>query len=389
MQIVITAAECITPSTRILDPVVFIEDGRITRTASRVETNIPHNAQHQDFSGATLLPSFVDIHIHGSAGHDVMEGAPSAVAAIGRFLASRGVAAYLPTTVTAGVDKTLVSLEKLADLIEQDARPGQARPIGLHLEGPFISHQKRGVHPPAEIQPPSIPLFDRFWQASRGHIKLMTIAPETPGAIELIRHAAALGVALSLGHSDADAAQTLAGIAAGGRSFTHTFNAMRSLDHRDPGITAGALGLFSESADLYSEIICDGIHVHPTMVRLWHNAKHRDRAVLITDAISATGMPDGDYMLGDLKVQVAAGRCMYQGKLAGSVLTMDRAVENLRNYTGASAADLARAASANPARLIGESQTYGELAPGRDANIAVVSAEGRLITSFIAGQNVT
>lgn len=389
MQIALTAAECITPSTRIVDPVVFIEDGRITRIASRVETNIPHNAQRLDYRGATLLPSFVDVHIHGSAGHDVMEGAPSAIAAIGRCLASHGVAAYLPTTVTAGVDKTLVSLEKLAGLIEQDARLGEARPIGLHLEGPFISHQKRGVHPPAEIQPPSIPLFDRFWQASRGHIKLMTIAPEIPDALELIRYAATLGVALSLGHSDADTAQTLAGIAAGARSFTHTFNAMRSLDHRDPGIVAGALGLFPESADLYSELICDGIHVHPAMVRLWHKSKHRDRAVLITDAISATGMPDGDYMLGDLKVQVAAGRCMYQGKLAGSVLTMDRAVENLRNYTGASTADVAHAASTNPARLIGDAQNYGELAPGRDANIAVISAEGKLITSFIGGQKAT
>ncbi|HWZ11735.1 MAG TPA: N-acetylglucosamine-6-phosphate deacetylase [Acidobacteriaceae bacterium] len=389
MQIVLTAAECITSSTRIPDPVVFIEDGRIAGLASRTEVEIPPNAQLVDLSGATLLPAFVDVHIHGSAGHDVMEATPSALSTIGKFLASRGVVAFLATTVTASVDKTLASVENLANLIEGTPPDAQARPIGLHLEGPFISHQKRGVHPPTEIQPPSTALFNRFWQASRGHIKLMTIAPETPGAIELIQHAASLGVALSLGHSDADTAQSLAGISAGARSFTHTFNAMRRLDHRDPGITAAALGLFPESAALYSELICDGIHVHPAMVRLWHNSKRRDRAVLITDAISATGKPDGDYMLGDLKVQVAEGRCMYQGKLAGSVLTMDRAVANLRSYTGAPAAELALAASTNPARLIGASQKYGELAPGRNADIAAVSAEGKLIASFIAGQQMT
>jgi N-acetylglucosamine-6-phosphate deacetylase len=389
VQIVLTAAECITSSTRITDPVVFIEDGRITRIASRSEVDIPPNAQHADFSGATLLPSFIDVHIHGSSGHDVMEATPSALATIGKFLASRGVAAYLATTVTASIDKTLASLENLANLIEGKIPHAQARPIGLHLEGPFISHQKRGVHPPAEIQPPSIALFDRFWQASRGHIKLMTIAPETPGAIELIRHAASLGVALSLGHSDADTAQSLAGISAGAHSFTHTFNAMRRLDHRDPGITAAALGLLPESTDLYSELICDGIHVHPAMVRLWHNSKRRDRAVLITDAISATGKPDGEYTLGDLNVQVAEGRCMYEGELAGSVLTMDRAVANLRSYSDAPLVEIALAASTNPARLIGASQKYGELAPGRGADIALVSTEGNLISSFIAGQQTT
>jgi N-acetylglucosamine-6-phosphate deacetylase len=274
----------------------------------------------------------------------------------------------------------------LAAVIEQDAPEGQARALGLHLEGPFISHKKRGVHPPADIQLPSIPLFDRFWQAARGHVKLMTIAPEIPGAVELIQHAASLGVALSLGHSDADTTQVLAGIAAGGRSFTHTFNAMRPIDHRDPGITAAALGLLTGSVDKYSELICDGIHVHPAMVRLWQNTKRADRTILITDAISATGMPDGNYMLGDLEVQVANGRCMRDGHLAGSVLTMDRAVENMRSFTDVSAAELALLASANPARLIGASSNYGELAPGRDADIAVISAEGKLIASFVKGE---
>ena len=386
MATVITAAECISGSTHIADPAVFIEDGRITRITSRTEAALPPNAKHIDYPGATLLPAFVDIHIHGSAGHDVMEGTPSALSTIGRFLATRGVGAYLATTVTTSIDRTLASLEKLAYFIEEGDTAGQARPLGIHLEGPFISHKKRGVHTPAEIQPPSIEIFDRFWNAARGQIKLLTIAPEIPGALDLISHAAACGVIISLGHTDADTQQTLAAMAAGARSFTHTFNAMRALDHRDPGVTGAAIGLLHESVDLYSEIVCDGIHVHPAMVRLWFETKRRDHTVLITDAISATGMPDGNYKLGDLQVEVANGRCMYEGRIAGSVLTMDRAVENLRAFTRASTAELALASSANPACLIGCTQTYGDIAPGRNADIAVVSAEGKLIASFIAGQ---
>ena len=153
MQTVITAAECISGPNRITDPAVFVEDGRITRITSRTDAALPPNTKHIDYPGATLLPAFVDVHIHGSVGHDVMEGTPSAISTIGKFLATRGVGAWLATTVTTSIDRTLTSLEKLATAIEKNTAPGQARPLGIHLEGPFISHKKRGVHPPAEIQP--------------------------------------------------------------------------------------------------------------------------------------------------------------------------------------------------------------------------------------------
>ena len=172
-----------------------------------------------------------------------------ALSSIGRFLATKGVAYFLATTVTAPIDRTLRALEGIADAIDaatkrrivqpRTTRPA-AQPVGIHLEGPFLSHAKRGVHPAAELQPPSIPLFDRLQQAARGHIRLMTIAPETPGALELIAHATQSGTRVSLGHSDATAAETRAAIAAGAASATHTFNAMRRLDHREPGIA----GLF-------------------------------------------------------------------------------------------------------------------------------------------------
>jgi N-acetylglucosamine-6-phosphate deacetylase len=341
----------------------------------------------------TLTPAFFDIHIHGAAGHDVMEGTPSALHCIGAFLATKGVANYLATTVTAPIDPTLRSLELLANAIESanGTHPAtQANPIGIHLEGPFISHAKRGVHPPADIQPPSIPLFERFQQAARGHIRLITIAPEIPGALDLIKHATTSGTKVSLGHSDATAAQTRTAIAAGASSATHTFNAMRRLDHREPGIA----GIVLDDANLYAELICDGIHVAPEFVRLWLRAKSETHAILVTDAISATGMPDGTYTLGNLEVSVANNRCLLAsdlaaGKetLAGSVLTMDRAVANLQRFTGAPLATAVHLASRNPAAMLGLPHLT-EIAPRRPANFNLYSPTGELRQTILRGRPV-
>ena len=338
---------------------------------------LPQGARHVDYRGSVITPAWLDVHTHGAAGRDAMEGSAAALSAISLHHAARGVAAYLPTTVTAPVEETLHALDGIAAVIEA---PGEgARPLGIHLEGPFISHIKRGVHPPDEILFPSIELFDRFWQASHGHIRLMTIAPEVPGALELIAHANALGVRLSIGHSNALAAEALAGIAAGATSATHTFNAMRPLDHREPGI----LGTVLDQDDLFTEIICDGIHVAPAAVRLFHHAKDPARAILVTDSISATGMPDGKYMLGNLEVEVANGVCTYQGTLAGSVLTLDRAVMNFAAFTGCGLAAAARMASYNPAQMLG--LDIGFLAAGSEASFNVLAADGALVATALRG----
>ena len=331
----------------------------------------------------TLTAAFFDVHVHGAAGHDSMEGSAEALGCIGNFLATKGVAHFLATTVTAPVDRTLHALEGIANVIEAAQHGTVARPVGIHLEGPFISHAKRGVHPPPDIQPPSVPLFERMRQAARGHIRLMTIAPETPGALELIAYATEVGTKVSLGHSDATATEAHAGIADGATSATHTFNAMRRLDHREPGIC----GVVLDTELLYAELICDGIHVAPEFVRLWLRAKGENHAILVTDGISATGMPDGHYMLGELEVTVADGRCLSTRDLAngietlaGSVLTMDRAVANLRRFTGAPLATAVHLASRNPARMLGLNQ-LGAVAVGRPANFNVFSADGSISTT--------
>jgi N-acetylglucosamine-6-phosphate deacetylase len=363
-------------------PIVVLDGGRIASISTRASSAAPAGAPTLDFPDATLAPSFFDIHIHGAAGHDAMEATPEALAAMGAFLASRGTARFLATTVTAPMDATLRAVAGLAKLIATPPAAGVAVPLGIHLEGPFLSHSKRGVHPPAFLLEPDIALFDRIFDAAEGHVRLMTLAPELPGAAQLAAHATARGVRVSLGHSNATAAETRAAIAAGATSATHTFNAMRPLDHREPGI----LGTILADDHTYAEIICDGIHVAPELVNLWFRAKGSHRAILVTDAMSATGMPDGEYQLGGFAVQVASGRAMAGGVLAGSVLTLDRALANFLAFTGTPISDALPLLTRNPATMTGLTEQAGALQPGSPANLTVLSPEGKLLAHLLNGQ---
>ena len=363
-------------------PLISVEDGRISHIDSLSVGDHGRVGATYRFADATLVPSYFDIHIHGCAGHDVMEATPEALGIIGAYLVSRGVGAYLPTTVTSPRDETIRSLAGLAAIIGRKSDHRGATPLGIHLEGPFLSHLKRGVHTDALLEAPSIALFDRFWDAAEGKILLMTIAPELPGAAELIAHATAHGVRCSMGHSAARVCEAETGYLAGARSATHTFNAMRAIDHREPGLAAFVL----DKRSLYAEIICDGIHVDPLMVRLFVKAKDQDRIILVTDGMSATGMPDGTYMLGDMEVEVRDGRCTSNGTLAGSVLTLDRGVQNLMEYTGASLNTAVAAASHNPSQLMGIEDDWGRLEAGRVANITVLSPSAEVIQTFLAGR---
>ena len=378
-------AERLWDGTKLLDmPVVVIEDGRIASISTRAAKEAPGDAQVIDFPGSTLGPALFDVHNHGAKGHDVMEATPAALDAIGSFLASRGTGSYLATTVTAPLNTTLWSLSGLAKLLERPAVAGQARPIGIHLEGPFLSHSKRGVQPVEHLLAPDIATFDRFFDAAEGHIRLMTLAPELPGAVELTAHATARGVRVSLGHSNATAAETRAAIAAGAVSATHTFNAMRPLDHREPGI----LGTVLTCDTLFAEMICDGIHTAREMAKLWWRAKGPERAILVTDAMSAAGMPDGEYQLGGFAVQVANGRAMVGDTLAGSVLTLDRALANFVEFTGAPLEQALRLATVNPAAMTGLGDQAGSVAVGQPASLVAVDRAGKLVGSVVNGQQV-
>jgi N-acetylglucosamine-6-phosphate deacetylase len=393
-MIVLCAHRLYTPREEILNPLLFIEEGRVHAVSSRAERQIPNNATvidfTRDFPDAILAPGFVDIHMHGGAGVDVMLASLAELPGLNRFLTKHGVTGYFPTTVAAPLDQTCAALERLADAIEAARNShannggGEALPLGVHLEGPFLSHKRRGVHPPENLVEPTPEIFERLWQAARGHVRMMTIAPELPGALEVISEAARRNVCVSIGHSDAIMETAKAAVQAGARHATHTFNAMRPLDHREPGILGEAL----TSEQLTADIIADGIHVAPEVVKLFLRAKGLDRSVLITDATAAAGMPDGIYQLGPIQVVVKDGRCTLDGKpdgqLAGSVLTMDQAVRNLGQFAGWSLRNSIRAATLNPTAAAGLTQ-HGQIAAGAEANLVVLTPDGQVRRTIVRG----
>lgn len=378
------ASQLLTPAGPLPHPVItFDSDGAI----AVVETG--SDASSTDSS--VLAPAFFDIHTHGAVGEDVMSATPAGFSKLQRFYATCGVGFYCPTTVTAAIDTTLAALDRIATEVERGPQPLQAQPIGIHLEGPFLSSAKRGVHPLVHLLPPAIAVFERFWEAARGHIVLLTVAPELPGALDLIRHAVSRGVRVSLGHTNATAQETVAAIEAGATSATHTFNAMRPLDHREPGV----LGTTLDRKELYAELIADTVHVAPPLIRLWHRAKGRDRAILVTDSMQAAGSGEGEYTLGGLPVTVQAGRALLTGDLqagketlAGSILTLDVAVANLQRHAGCPLPDALYAAAYNPAALLGRPELV-HLEAGVPANLNRFDEEGRLVATYIRGERVS
>jgi N-acetylglucosamine-6-phosphate deacetylase len=382
-MLAITAKALFTPLKRIERPLLLIDGGSITDIRSQGEADLPANAKRIDFKDCVLAPGLIDIHIHGSAGHDVMQADEQGRRRMEEFLASRGVTSYFPSTVAAPLDATLRSLEWLAKAIESSHSAGRAQPLGIHLEGPFLSHIRRGVHLPENLLKPTVETFDKFWQAAGGHVRVLTIAPELDGAREVIAEANKRGVCVSIGHSDADLAAARAGILAGARHATHTFNAMRPLDHRAPGI----LGEVLSNSNLSADIIADGVHVHPSVVRIFLEAKGEERAVLITDAISAAGMPEGHYQLGGMDVEVKDGRVTRDGSLAGSVLTLDRAVRNVIEFGGWNLQQAVRLATKNPAAAVA-AKRKGILEPGADADLVVLTEGGDVRASVVRGEVV-
>lgn len=370
------AASLIAPQGVIAPAVLVMEDGRISALGTPANTALAPGTRVRDLGEAVLAPGFIDLHVHGGAGIDLMNALMAAdsagVAAFTRHLAAHGVTSFLATTVTAPWEATLRAVERLAPVS-----------LGLHLEGPFLSTERRGVHPESDLLPPTLARLTQLWEAAAGRIRLITIAPELAGALDFIAAASARGICISMGHSAASRAQAQAGIRAGARHVTHTFNAMNPLHHRDPGLLGEAL----MNPALSAEIIADGIHVDPLLVQMFFRLKGPERAILVSDALSATGCGDGRYQLGAMAVEVQAGRCMHDGRLAGSVLTLDQAVRNAMILCGSSLPAAVAMATRNPAALLGLTHK-GRLEVGADADIVVLSPAGEVQATYIAGMQV-
>jgi N-acetylglucosamine-6-phosphate deacetylase len=331
-----------------------------------------------DASGLVVLPGFVDLHAHGAVGADVMDADPEGLRRMARFYARHGVTAWLPTTMTASARDLERALEAVGEVL--GPVDGGATVLGAHLEGPYLSAARGGAQDPSLIRVAARPEATRLLDT--GLVRLLAVAPEVRGNRWLVAEAVGRGVTVSAGHTDATYDQALAAVGDGVRHVTHVFNAMRPLGHREPGMLGAALTV----AELACELVADNIHVHPAAMRLLLAAKGADGVALVTDAVRATGLPDGAYQVGDQPaIHVDGAIRLADGTLAGSVLTLDRALHNLQAATGRPLAELWAATSRNAARAIGADTTKGSLEPGKDADLVLLDPELRVIATVAEG----
>jgi N-acetylglucosamine-6-phosphate deacetylase len=368
--ILLSVRSAITPQGEISGAGLLLRDGVIEAVGPRAGMSVPEGAQEIVGTDKIALPGFIDIHIHGAGGYDVMEGTSEAMSAIARTVAKHGTTSFVATTVTASPEATCRSVEGISRYIaaQHATQALQAEVLGIHFEGPFISPFRRGVHSADWIKPPSAELLAKFLHAAGGNARILTIAPEIFGAIPCIDTARKAGLVVAIGHTDATYEQARLAIAHGARHAVHVYNAMRPFSHRD----AGVIGAVLISPEVTAELIADGVHVDEPSMRLLLRAKGAERVILVSDGTSATGMPDGTYMLGTLEVTVSGGVCRNaEGKLAGSTLTLDRALRNIAAL-GMPLADAVRMLTLNPASLLGIEFKKGTLRVGADADVVLL-----------------
>lgn len=368
---------------------LFIEEGRFAETAG---------GEVVDAAGCYVIPGLVDIHFHGAMGRDLCDADPEGIAAIAEYERANGVTSICPATMTLGADRLLQICRSAALYSETNCaesqeepcpaasghpngeRPGGARLMGLHLEGPFIAPEKKGAQNPAYIIPPSLELLDRLIQESGGLVKLITIAPEVSPAMTFIPEAVKKGVHVSVGHTACDYDTAAQAFALGADHLTHTCNAMPPLSHRAPGpIAAGYM-----AENVFAEVICDGIHVHPAMVKGLLRLFGEDRVIFISDSMRATGMPDGVYDLGGLSVHVS-GACarLEDGTIAGSISNLMQCVRHAVSM-GIPLETAVTCAAVNPARSIGIYSQVGSLDIGKYADCVLLDKNTLEIRQVIA-----
>jgi N-acetylglucosamine-6-phosphate deacetylase len=377
--LVIDAGAILTPLDRFSPGRILVRGTRVEAVGTVSDIRIPEGAARFEAPALTVVPGFIDPHVHGCSGFDVMDATPQSMDIISKTLARYGTTAFLPTTVSAPLDVLSSSVQRIGGLLRTRFRG--ATPLGIHLEGPFLNVQKRGTHQQANVRLPD-PLLLKSWiELSGATIRLITMAPELEGSQTAAEVAGEHAVAVAMGHSDASYAQASAAADSGTHYAVHTFNAMRPFTHRDPGIV-GAVLLDDR---IFAEIIADGVHVAPEVVRLFAKAKGASRILLATDATSATAMPDGDYTLGCGHVQMRNGVCRdEEGRLAGSTLTQDRALRNLLHWTGLPLNEAIFALTINPAAALAL-DGRGKIEPGAAADFALLDSNLEIARTYVAG----
>lgn len=329
-----------------------------------------------------VMPGMIDIHVHGAAGFDFMDGSHEAFEGIALALAKEGTTSFLATTITNPIEHTADTLKNLEHYYTQGNGPGAAEMLGIHLEGPFINKKQKGAQPENAIIPPNVELF-KEWQALSGNtIKVITLAPELDNHFELLKELKKTGVIPSMGHTDASYDEVLQAVHQGVSHATHLFNGMKGMHHRDPGVVGAAL----LHDDVHVEIIPDGIHFHPDLLKMIVKMKGLQNVLAITDGMRAKGMPDGEYDLGGQQVIVRDGKCLLaNGSLAGSIVTMNQARLNLAQWLNISIHEQLQITSINQAKRLGQFDRKGSIKAGKDADIVVIGQDGEVVLTICRG----
>ena len=352
-----------------------VEDGKI-KSFSKKEVE-----EYEDL-GEIIAPGLVDTHIHGYGGKDIMDCKKGYLDEISKGILECGVTSFLPTTLTDSTEKLNEACKVIGD--EYKSVTG-AKVRGIFLEGPFFTEKYKGAQNASYMSGPDIEKLKKWKELSNGLVNKIAIAPEREGAIDFIKEANAMGVRVALGHSDASFDEAVAAVDAGANIFVHVYNGMSGLHHRNPGMVGAAM-----STDSYGELICDGHHVNPNAANILMNAKGRDRIALITDCMSAGGMPEGDYKLGEFPVVVKDGtaRLKDSGNLAGSILRLKEAVKNVVEWEIADVFEAIQMASLIPAKSLGIDNVCGKLHEGYDADFIVLDENLDLKATFLNGKRV-
>lgn len=355
---------------------IYIQDG----TINLLEADCQTSGTVFDAAGRRIVPGFIDIHTHGAVGVDINGASAEDLEKIGKFFAKNGTTSWLASILTDTEEQTS---RAISQCIEYQASAGKgAQLLGIHLEGPFLASEFKGAMPEHLLKKGSADLAASYQRQANGNIRYITVSPEVEGVLELIPRLRELGIVVAMGHSGADYDTAMAAIQAGTAACTHTFNAMAPLHQHRPAIIGAAL-----ESDVYCEMICDGLHLHPAIVRLLWKTKGPQRLVAITDSIMAAGLPDGNYHLGVNQVVVEKGdaKLASDGTRAGSTLTQDRALRNLLSFTGLSLEEILPVLTENPAKLIGVYDRKGSIEDGKDADLVVLDEQNQVADVFLQG----
>lgn len=346
-----------------------------------VDAAVPADAERVDAAGKKLVPGFIDVHTHGGVGVDVNGASADDLEKLCRFFAGNGTTAWLCSVLTDTREQTQWCIDQFK--AHKAAGQPSAELLGIHLEGPFLSSAYKGAMPEHLLKTGDPELLTAYQEQAEGNVRYLTVSPEVEGVMELIPAARRLGVAVAMGHSGADYETAMAAVDAGVSACTHTFNAMALLHQHRPAIMGAAL-----ESDVYCEMICDGRHLHPGVVRLLYKVKGPDRVVAITDSIMAAGLPDGSYHLGVNQVVVEGGdaKLASDGTRAGSTLTQNAALRNLLAFTGRPLEELLPALTENPARLVGVFHRKGSIADGKDADLVLLDEENNVVQVYARGK---